>query len=129
MYLDITNKLDKYIELINEILQLAITSGILITMDSNSRSRTWHDKLTNGRGKELEEFLIAKQLFIINEKSEMKTFQSSRGSSKIDLTISNTKLLKEVQEWIISEEESCSDHKIIQFCIRQYNAQQKKNNF
>jgi hypothetical protein len=53
MYLDITEKLDKDIELIHGILQLANTSVILITMDSNSRSRTWHDKLTNGRGKEL----------------------------------------------------------------------------
>jgi len=59
----------------------------------------------------------------------MKTFQSSRGSSNIDLTISNYKLLKEVQEWKISEEESCSDHKIIQFCTGQYNAQQTGNNF
>jgi Holliday junction resolvasome RuvABC ATP-dependent DNA helicase subunit len=98
-------------------------------MDSNSRFRTWHDKLTNGRCKELEEFLIAKQLFIINEKSEMKTFQSSRGSSNIDLTISNSMLLKKVQEWKTSEEENCSDHKIIQLCIRQYNVQQKGNNF
>jgi hypothetical protein len=53
-------------------------------MDSNSRSRTWHDKLTNGRGKKLEEFLISKQIFIMDEESEMKTFQSSRGSSNID---------------------------------------------
>jgi len=40
MYLDITEKLDKDLKLINDILQLANTSGILITMDSNSRSRT-----------------------------------------------------------------------------------------
>jgi hypothetical protein len=76
-------------------------------MDRNSRSKTWHDKLTNGRGKKLEEFLISKQLFIINEESEMNTFQSSRGFSNIDLTISNNKLMKEVQEWKIGEEESC----------------------
>jgi hypothetical protein len=129
MYLDVTEKLDKDIKLINDILQLANKSGILITMDSNSRSRMWHDKLTNGRGKELEEFLISRQLFIMNGKSEMKTFQSSRGSSNIDLTISNSKLLKEVQAWKISKEESCSDHKIIKFCIRQYNVQQIRNNF
>jgi len=42
----------------------------------------------------------------MNEESEMNTFQSSRGSSNIDLTINNNKLLKEVQEWKISEEES-----------------------
>jgi hypothetical protein len=50
-----------------DILQLANTNGVLITMDSNSRSRTWHDKLTNGRSKKLEEFIISEQLFIMNE--------------------------------------------------------------
>jgi hypothetical protein len=98
-------------------------------MDSNSRSRTWHDKLSNVRGRKLEEFLVTQQLFIINEESDMKTFQSSRGSSNIDSTISNYKMLKEVQEWKISEEESCSDHKITQFRIGKYNAQQTGNNF
>jgi S-adenosylmethionine synthetase len=94
-------------------------------MDSNSRSRMWHDTLTNGRGEELEEFLISKQL---NEKIKMKTFQSSKWSSNINLTISNSKLLKKVQEWEINEEGSYSDHKIIQFCIRQYNIQLIGNN-
>ena len=44
MYLDITEQPDKTNKLINDILQLANTSGLLITMDSNSWSRTW---LTN----------------------------------------------------------------------------------
>jgi len=89
MCLDITEKLDKTTEQINDILQPANTRGSLITTDSNSRSRTWHDNLTNGRGRKLEEFLISKQLFIMNEDSEMTTFQSTTGSSNIDLTISN----------------------------------------
>ena len=54
MYMTSTEKIDKDLKLINEILQLANASRILITMDSNSRSRTWHDKLTNVRGRELE---------------------------------------------------------------------------
>ena len=53
----------------------------------------------------------------MNEDSEMTTVQSNRGSNNIYLTISNNKLLKKVQEWKISEAESCSDHKIIQFQI------------
>ena len=67
-------------------------------------------KLTNGRGEKIEECLISKQLYIMNEDSEMTTFKSNRGPNNIYLTISNNKLLKEVQEWKISEEESCSDH-------------------
>jgi len=92
--MEITEKLDKDIKLINDILQLENTTVILITMDSNSRSKTWHDKLTNGRGNKLEEFIISKQLFVMNEESEMKSFHSSRGTSNIDLTISNSKLRK-----------------------------------
>jgi len=129
MYLDITEEMDKTFETLNDVLRITNTRGMLITMDSNSRSRTWHDKRTNGGGKKLEEFLISKQLFIMKEDSEMSTFQGSRGSSNIDLTICNCKLLKEVQEWKISEEESCSDHRIIQFCIGQYNTEQTRNNF
>jgi hypothetical protein len=53
----------------------------------------------------------------MNEKSEMNNFQCSRRPSNIDLTISNNRLLKEVQEWEISEEEICTDHKIIHFYI------------
>ena len=129
MYLDCTEKVDKRINSINDILLLTNTRGILITMDSNSRSKAWHDKVTNSKGKELEEFLISKQLFILIEDSEMNTFQSSRGTSNIDLTISNNKLLKDVQEWEISEEESCSDHKIIQFYVGKHNVQQRGTNF
>lgn len=52
--MDITEILDKDIKMINDILQLANTRGIIITMDSNSRSMTWHDTLTNGEGKKQE---------------------------------------------------------------------------
>ena len=101
--------------MINDILQLANTSGILITMDSNSRSKTWHDKLTNARGKNLEEFLISKQLFIMNEESQMNTFQSSRGSSNIDLTISNNKLLKEVSSGKSAKKKAAQTIKLFSF--------------
>jgi len=62
---------------------------ILIAVESNARSKTWHDIKTNSRGKKMEEYLASKQLHIINEESGRFTFHNSRGSSKIDLTITN----------------------------------------
>jgi hypothetical protein len=84
-------------------------------MDSNCRSRTWHDVLTNSRGKVMEGFFASNQLPIINEDSARTTFQSSRCSSNIDLTIANNQILAAIKDWEISEEESCSDHNIIKF--------------
>jgi hypothetical protein len=52
----------------------------------------------------------------MNEESELTTFQNRRGSSNIGLTFVNYQLVKALKTWVISEEESCSDHKIIKFC-------------
>jgi len=79
-------------------------------MDSNSRSTTWHDILTNSRGKLLEQFFASNELHIINEDSPRTTFQNSGGSSNIDLTIVNNQMLAAINDWVISEEESCLEH-------------------
>jgi hypothetical protein len=63
----------------------------------------------------LEEFLTQNQLHIVNEESTRTTFQSSRGSSNIDLTIGNDHMLAAIKDWMIMEEESCSDHNILKY--------------
>ena len=88
---------------------------LLLAIDSNSRLTTWHDIKTNPRGKALEEFLTYNQLHIMNEDSTRTTFQSTRGSSNIDLTIANNHMLAAIKDWELLEEESCSDHNIIKY--------------
>jgi hypothetical protein len=57
----------------------------------------------------------------LNEATGTPTFQSNRGSSHIDLTITNSRLLRYVSDWICGEEESCSDHNIVNFKIASVN--------
>jgi len=64
--------------------------------------KPWHDKIKNTRGKKLEESLATKHLPIISEQSEKFIFYNSRGSSNIDLTITNN-LTADVHEWEITE--------------------------
>ena len=93
MYLDIEEQIENSFTNIDEILQFAKGTNILIAADSNSRSKTWRDKITNSRRKKLEEYLASRHLHIINEESEMFTFHNSRGTSSIDLTITNNNLI------------------------------------
>ena len=102
---------------IEAILQYAKGAGVLLEMDSNSRSTLWHDTLTNTRGKILEEFTINKQLYIMKEASSNTTFRNRIGTSNIDLTVINSRLLRRVSGWEISEEEGSSDHSIITYAI------------
>jgi len=119
MYLDISQQIDEDLTKIEAIIQHVKGVGLLTAMDSNSRSTTWHDTLTNIRGRTLEEFIISQQLHILNEESKYTTFQSSHGSSNIDLTIVSKQLLRAVWEWEICYQDSCSDHSIIQFAVGQ----------
>ena len=84
---------------------------MLIAADSNARSKTWYDIITNQRGKALEEFLTICNLNIVNLRTE-PTFETTRGISYVDLTIVNNQLLRRVTDWTCGIQESFSDHKI-----------------
>ena len=56
-------------------------------------------------------------LHIINENIGVPTFETRRGRSWIDLTLSNSQLLGNITAWNIGDEESCSDHNLISFKI------------
>ena len=117
----ITEDINCNIAKIEEILKLGTGTGIIIAIDSNSRSQVWHDKQTNARGRILEEYLSSRDLNIMNEESELTTYQSTRGRSNIDITITNNSILKIFTDWQISTEDSLSDHNIIKFNIGQLN--------
>ena len=62
IYFDIQEQLVKNLNKMDEIMELTKTGKILIAADTNSRSKPWHDLITNTRGKKLEEYLAGSQL-------------------------------------------------------------------
>jgi hypothetical protein len=80
--------------------------GLLVATDSNVRSKTWHDAITNKRGRLLEEFIMDNRLHIINEESRLTTFESSRGNSNVDLTLTDNKMVTLVKEWQCNEQKA-----------------------
>jgi hypothetical protein len=127
VYMDYNDLIENNIKTIEKILDFTKGAKIIIAIDSNSRSKTWHDVTTNSRGKLLEEFVASNQLHIINEDSTRTTFQTGRGKSNIDITITNNQMLADVTNWEISEQESASDHNTIKFSIKLDNYETKIN--
>jgi endonuclease/exonuclease/phosphatase family metal-dependent hydrolase len=110
MYFDFNRAIHIDMQKMQEILTHAKGTGTIFAIDSNARSTTWHDVITNKRGKSLEELLRSRQLYTANEESSYKTFQSGRGASNIDLTILNNQAIEIINDWTIHDYESCSDH-------------------
>jgi tRNA A37 threonylcarbamoyladenosine synthetase subunit TsaC/SUA5/YrdC len=83
---------------VEEIRKLARGKGLIIFIDSNSRSKLWHDTQTNQRDKNLEEFIITSDLLLMNEETSIPTFETIRGRSWIDLTLCNNILAQKLLE-------------------------------
>ena len=129
IYLDYNKPIENNMRTLEKIIKLTKGAKLIIAMDSNYRSTTWHDVLTNSRGKLLEEFFTSNQLHIINKGSARTTFQSSKGSSNIDLTIVNNQMLAAIKDWEVSEEESCSYHNLVTFKLNYANDKAQIYNF
>ena len=126
MYFDIGRHIEEDLLKIDAVLQHANGAGVLLALDSNARSATWHDSTTNNRGRLLDEYLMSKQLYILNEESFNTTFHNQRGASNIDLTIITKQLLRTVTQWQISDQESSSDHNIIKYFIGQWDFNEER---
>ena len=118
MHFDRQRPLEHDLTKVDAILQHAKKVGAIIAMDSNARSTSWHDTLTNNRGKNLEEHIISKHLHIMNEPSINTTFSNRRGKSNVDLTLTTSNILRRISDWKIRDEESNSDHSLISYEIR-----------
>jgi len=59
MYFDIERSTEVELHKMQAIIPYANEMGIIFAIYSNARSTTWHDILTNKRGKIMEEFLIS----------------------------------------------------------------------
>jgi hypothetical protein len=118
MYFDRQKPIGQDLNKVDKILQHSKKEGLIIAMDSNARSTSWHDTITNNRRKHLEEYISSKQLQIMNELSTKTTFENRIGKSNIDLTIVTSNLLRRITDWKISEEESISCHSIINYDIK-----------
>jgi hypothetical protein len=117
IYMDYNETMDRNFKRIEKLPTFIKGAKLIIATDSNARSTAWHDITTNNRGKQMEDFVESNPLHFLNEERTLTTFHSSRGKSKIDLTIANNEMLANVREWGISEEESAPDHNIIKFNI------------
>lgn len=118
-YFEKTEPIELYLNEIDRIGKEIDLSRTIISIDGNARSTTWFDRLTNHRGDELEQWICASNLYILNEESivSKNTFDSHQGSSNVDLTLAGEEVAQHITNWQISESESLSDHNSITFTL------------
>ncbi len=89
---------------------------VLLGLDVNAWSPAWGMEEGNDRGEKLEEFIVRRNLRILNEGSR-PTYERENSRSIIDVTL--TSLQDSVDQWQVHEELIYSDHRRISFIINE----------
>jgi hypothetical protein len=113
-YMPPSEPIEQTINNLNESIHEIIPKMLIISSDTNAKSKLWFSSINNRRGDEIIEFVTNNNLLIMNN-SNTPTFQSSFGSSSIDLTIVNSNVHQLIDNWKIETIETNSDHSYITF--------------
>ena len=93
-----------------ERIKLKTDMPIIVTGDFNASHSLWHNRSNNILGQLLHDFLLTKDLTILNDCS------ATRKDRIIDLTITDSSFARKVNNWKVDEEIFLkSDHKLITF--------------
>jgi ribonuclease HI len=87
---------------------------LIIGGDVNSRHLSWGSSETQKRGEDLLEFIISKNLIVLNEGNK-PTFANVLRGEVLDITFVSDSLINRVVGWRVSDIESFSDHMYLDF--------------
>jgi hypothetical protein len=117
MYCSPLNDMTQEFTFLSNALHFLKPQYLIIGVDSNAKSRVWFNNRDDNRGNILNEFVCEQNLIILNDNKFFPTFHNTRGESFIDFTIINASLL--INSWEVLEEDSLSDHRFIQFELKE----------
>ncbi|CAL7932858.1 unnamed protein product, partial [Xylocopa violacea] len=116
-YFQYSDQIEPYLQHLDIILHKLKGHNIIICLDANAKSPTWHSKHSDERGELLESLIAQHNLFVVNKPSEIHTFDSFQGKTNIDVTLTNSSSYKLISDWTVHQEATISDHNLITFQI------------
>lgn len=113
IYLDILkaapgSQMEKMCETLSQ-----LNANAVFGIDSNAHSTLWNADESNPRGEAMEDFIMQHNIAVLN-KGCVKTFETSRCSTIIDITLAMG-YYDDIDSWKVREDYWFSDHKMIQF--------------
>ncbi|GBM45459.1 hypothetical protein AVEN_167923-1 [Araneus ventricosus] len=88
----------------------------LLGGDFNAHSQRWGYREEDSRGKQLQEFIAEKHIFLLNSSDSLQLEHNNRRGWP-DLMMVSSHSLAPICEWDVLEEESYSDHKFVKIRI------------
>lgn len=118
--------LEPYIRYMDTVLLLASGTPVILGLDANACSSMWFSKMLRNtpghqnyiRGEMLGEWLLTSGASVLNEASELYTFDGPMGASDIDLTLASDMVFGRFNvRWKVCDNGGISDHNLIEIVL------------
>lgn len=119
-------EMEPYLVYMDTVLRLAGSSPLILCLDANATSTMWFSKFPRNsgssesrvRGELLGNWMIERDISVLNEPSEMYTFDGPSGVSDIDVTAANGAAMTAFgSRWRVCDGWGVSDHNLIEIVI------------
>lgn len=99
----------------------------IITMNANARLELWFSSENNDKGRNIKEFMVINNLYVLNGANNPPTYFSSTGQSNIDITLASGSMLRFIKNWQVLEHCTSSDHNMIIFEVESHSNERRKS--
>ncbi|GBL80653.1 hypothetical protein AVEN_225313-1 [Araneus ventricosus] len=110
--------LEEMIKELEEALSKLQDENVIIGADINAHCVRWGYRTNNNRGYQMENFIVEKNLQLLNSPGAEPTFQHYNAEDWPDLTLASNPILANMCDWEVLENESFSDHNFIKIIIK-----------
>ncbi|XP_056644816.1 uncharacterized protein LOC130450460 [Diorhabda sublineata] len=88
---------------------------MILAGDFNAKHTSWGGDINDERGQDIVDWTTRHNIYIHNTYDSLPTFQTTRGKSWIDLTMTKTII---IHDWTVQEEDTLSDHHYVCFSLQ-----------
>lgn len=110
IYLSPNEDIDPGLEELQALLDKHQKGSVVVLGDFNSKHELWGQQRADERGNKLLEFIVQNRLNICNHPESPPTFQSSRGTSWIDLALVRLEQGTALEDWYLDPLDSGTEH-------------------
>ncbi|KAH7962429.1 hypothetical protein HPB52_016030 [Rhipicephalus sanguineus] len=108
------SSLDPIFDTISEVLRMPRSRNVILAGDFNAKHQLWRPMETDERGLQVSQFTLSFDLVTLNDSLSLPTFETPYSASWIDLTFATPSVLSAGYEWLVMDDTTYSEHRLLE---------------
>ncbi|KAH7963907.1 hypothetical protein HPB52_023780 [Rhipicephalus sanguineus] len=118
--------LEPILDELSAVLRSARSPNVILAGDFNAKHQLWGPMETDEGGLQLAQFVLSSDLVPLNDATSSPTFETPYSASWIDVTFATPSVTSAGYEWLVSEDTTFSEHRLVEVRVGESPKQDKR---